>query len=149
MQRWIAVGVLAMMLVTGAGVFGLWTYRQNQPAPMWVEMPINPERTDEERENTAKELLGRLRDKVLLTKVCKDMGLAGKWKLNSDAAAADELSNRIFVKIGDTAAPIGRVPAVHVGVTGKKKERNLSGQIAMRLMDDVWKILGIKPPPRQ
>ena len=138
-----------MMLVTGAGVFGLWTYRQNQPAPMWVEMPINPERTDEERENTAKELLGRLRDKVLLTKVCKDMGLAGKWKLNSDAAAADELSNRIFVKIGDTAAPIGRVPAVHVGVTGKKKERNLSGQIAMRLMDDVWKILGIKPPPRQ
>lgn len=136
-----------MMLVGGAGVFGLWTYRQNQPAPMWVEMPINPERTDEEREKTAKELLGRLRDTALLTKVCQDMGLAGKWKLSSDSAAAAELSNRLFVKIGDTAAPIGRVPAVHIGVTGKKKERNLSGQIAMRLMEDVWKILGIKPPP--
>ena len=136
-----------MMLVCGAGVFGYWTYRQNQPAPMWVEMPINPERTDEEREKTVKELLNRLRDKTLLTKVSKDMGLAGKWKLSSDSAAADELSNRLFVKIGDTAAPIGRVPAVHVGVTGKKKELKLSGDIAMRLMDDVWKILGIKPPP--
>jgi hypothetical protein len=147
MQRWIAMGVLATMLVCGAGVFGLWTYRQNRLDPMWVEIPINPERTDEEREKTAKDLLGRLRDKELLTKVCKDMGLAGKWKLNSDSAAADELSNRLFVKIGDTGAPIGRVPAVHIGVTGKKKERELSGQIAMRLMDDVWKILGIKPPP--
>lgn len=141
------MGVLAMMLFSGAGVFGYWTYRQNQPAPMWVEMPINPERTDEEREQTAKELLIRLREKQLLTKVCKDLGLAGKWEKISDAAAADELSNRLFVKIGDTAAPMGRVPAVHIGVIGKKKERVLSGQIAMRLMDDVWKILGIKPPP--
>ena len=136
-----------MMLVCGAGIFGYWNYRQNQPAPMWVEMPINPERTDEEREKTVKELLNRLRDKTLLAKVSKDMGRAGKWKLSSDAAAADELSNRLFVKVGDTATPMGRAPAVHIGVTGKKKELKLSGEIAMRLMDDVWKILGIKPPP--
>lgn len=114
---------------------------------MWVEMPINPETSDEQRQKTATELLGRLRDKELLTKVCKDLGLAGKWNLSSDNAAADELSNRLFVKIGDTGAPVGRLPAVHIGVTGKKKERELSGQIATRMMEDVWKILGIKPPP--
>ncbi len=136
-----------MMLFSGAGVFGYWTYRQNQPAPMWVEIPINPDRTNEEKEEIAKDLLTRLRDKELLTKVCKDMDLVGKWKMTSDSAAAAELSNRLFVKTGETAAPIGRVPALQIGVIGKKKERNLSGQIAMRLMDDVWKILGIKPPP--
>ena len=136
-----------MMLVFGAGVFGYWTYRQNQPAPMWVEMPVNPERTDEEKEKTVKELFKQLRDPALLTKVSKDMGLAAKWKTDSDASAATELSNRLFVKIGESGPPMGRYPVVRIGVRGKKKERELSGQISMRLMDDVWKILGIKPPP--
>ena len=42
---------------------------------------------------------------------------------------------------------MGRYPVVQIGVRGKKKERELAGQISMRLMDVVWKILGIKPPP--
>ncbi len=43
---------------------------------------------------------------------------------------------------------MGKVPAIHIGLTGKRKEREVSGAVAMRLMDDVWKILGIKAPPK-
>jgi hypothetical protein len=42
---------------------------------------------------------------------------------------------------------MGGYPVVQIGARGKKKERELSGQISMRLMNDVWRILGIKPPP--
>ena len=31
---------------------------------------------------------------------------------------------------------------------GKAKESGVSGEIAMRLMDEVWKILGIEPPKK-
>ena len=44
---------------------------------------------------------------------------------------------------------MGKVPAIHIGVKGKAKESEVSGEIAMRLMDDVWKILGIKPPKKK
>jgi hypothetical protein len=44
---------------------------------------------------------------------------------------------------------MGKVPAILVGLTGKNKEREVSGEIAMRLMDDVWKILGVEPPPKK
>jgi hypothetical protein len=44
---------------------------------------------------------------------------------------------------------MGKVPAIHIGVHGKRKESALSGKIAMRLMDDVWPILGIDPPPQK
>jgi len=149
MQRWIGLGILAMGLIFGGGVYGYWLYRQNKPAPMWVEIPINPDRTAEERENAVKDLLTKLRDKELLLKVSKDMRLAEKWNLSSDAEAEKELSRLIFVKQGDTAGTMGRVPAVHIGVRGKKKEIQLSGEISMRLMEDVWKILGIEPPPKR
>lgn len=149
MQRWIVLGVLALGLVFGGGVFAYWLHRQNKPAPMWVEIPINPDRTAEEREKVVKELLTKLHEKDLLLKVSKDMGLAEKWKMSSDTEAEVELSKRIFVELGDTAAPMGRVPAIHVGVRGKKKEAKLSGEISVRLMDDVWKIFGIQPPPKR
>ena len=149
MQRWIVLGVLALGLLFGGGAGALWLYRQNSPAPMWVEIPINPDRTDQEREQAVKDLLTKLRDKEILLKVSQDMHLAEKWETNSDAEAGVELSKRLFVELGDTAGPLGRIPAVHIGVKGKKKEVKLSGEIAMRLMDDVWKILGVKPPPKK
>ncbi|MEO5913894.1 MAG: hypothetical protein ABIS50_06650 [Luteolibacter sp.] len=149
MQRWIVVGVLAMMLICGGGAYGVWNYRQNRPAERWVELPINPDRSDDERERTAKLLLEKLRDKDLLAKVCKDLSVAGTWGMNSDSEAAEELSKRVFVRIGETGPPMGRIPAVHIGVRGKWKEIKLSDQISTRLMDDVWKILGMKPPTHQ
>jgi len=72
-----------------------------------------------------------------------------KWELPSDEACAAELGRRLFVKAGEMDTPMGKVPAIHIGVTGKRKEREVSGEIAMRLMEDVWPILGLEPPPRK
>jgi hypothetical protein len=41
------------------------------------------------------------------------------------------------------------VPAILIGVHGKRKDYELSGKIAVRLMDDVWPILGIDPPQKR
>jgi hypothetical protein len=70
--------------------------------------------------------------------------------LRSDEEAAREISKRLFVKLGDVATPMGgTAPSLNVGITGKSKDAGISGEIAMRLMQDVWKILGIKPPPKK
>ncbi len=135
------------MLILGGGVFGYWTYRQNSPAPMWVELPINPDLTDEQREKGISKILASLKSKEVLLEVSKEMGLVQKWGMASDAEAETELSQRIFVKFGDTAATMGRIPALHIGVIGKKKEMKLSGEIAVRLMKDVRKILNSSPSP--
>jgi hypothetical protein len=148
MQRWIAIGVLLVMLGCGGGAFAYWNHKQNLPAPMWVPLPIRNDLPEDELKKTITELRDKLHDEDLLLKAAKDLGLAGKWKMESDGEAQRELADRIFVKIGDMDSPMGKVPAVHIGVTGKKRERQLSGEIAMRLMEDVWKILGIEPPQK-
>jgi hypothetical protein len=152
MQRWIVVGVAAVLLFCGAGVGGLFAYRsykQNLAAPIWVPMPINPELPDEKRDEIIARLKSELGQNERLVKVSKDVGLVTKWGLSSEEACAAELGKRMFVRAGDMDTPMGKVPAIHVGLTGKREESEVSGQIAMRLMDDVWKILGIEPPKRK
>ncbi len=144
MQRWIVLGVVAMILVLGGGAFGYWTIKQNRPAPIWVPLTMKAEIPYEKRREIAKELKTKLENKEILVRVSKDLGLAGEWKLPSAEAAADELGKRLFVEAGDMDSPEGRLPSLNIGVRGKLKEKDLSGKIAVRLMDDVAKILGIK-----
>ena len=148
MQRWIVIGVVAMILAMGGAVAGYRVIKQNRPSPIWVPMPVNPELPGDKRDEIRKELKGKLKERGLLGNVVKDLGLAKAWGLASDEAAIDELSRRVFVDSGETITPTGPVPTFNIGVTGKVKEKGLSEKIAMRLMDDVWKILGIDPPPR-
>jgi hypothetical protein len=149
MQRWIAIGVVAMVLVLGGAAFGYRTLKQNRSAPIWVPLAVNPELDYEKRRDIAKELKSKLENKDLLTKVSKDLALAKEWNLASDAAAADELGKRLFVDVGQMDSPTGKVPSMNIGVRGKLKERDVSGKIAVRLMEDVWTILGVSPPPRK
>lgn len=151
MQRWIVAAVAAVLLFCGMGVGGFFayrTYKQNRPAPVWVPMPINPELPMAKRDEIIDKLKVRLGETDLLAKVSKDVGLVQKWHLPSDEACAAELGRRMFVRAGDMDTPMGKVPAIHIGLTGKRKEREVSSEVAMRLMDDVWKILGIDPPKR-
>lgn len=140
---------MAVMLVFGGGLFAYYSYKQNRPAPVWVPLPVNPELSDTKRDEVISDLKMKLSDEQVLLKVSQDVGLAEKWDLASDKEAAREIGSRLFVKAGEADTPMGKVPAIHVGVTGKSKEREVSGEIAMRLMEDVWKILGIKPPPKK
>jgi hypothetical protein len=149
MQRWIVAGVVAMLLMGAGGYFALKTYKQNRPAPVWVPLPINPELPVDKRDEIIAKLKTELSASDRLVRVSRDVGLVGKWKLASDEDGAAEVASRLFVREGEADTPNGKVPAIHIGVKGKRKEREVSGQIVMRMMDDVWDILGVDPPPRR
>lgn len=138
-----------MLLMGGALAYYKMVYLPGRPHPVWVPLPINPELEREKRDAIIKNLKEKLSDREILVKVSKDLGLRQKLQLDSDDQCASELAARLFVKPGDADTPMGKVPAIHIGVKGTEKESAVSGQIAMRLMDDVWKILGIKPPQKK
>jgi hypothetical protein len=138
-----------MMLAMCGAYFAYRSLKQSRPHPVWVPMPINPDLTGERRDELAKNLKQKLTAASIMTEVCNDLNLATQWGLPSTEAAANELSQRIFVTPGEAHGSVGMVPSINVGVTGKEKEKVLSNQIAMRLMEDVWKIVGIDPPTRQ
>ena len=138
-----------MFLVLGGGVFAYWTYKQNRPSPVWVPLPINRDLSDDKRNEIVKDLKAKLDTPEVLARVSKDLDLPEKWNLSSDAEAAQSISERLILEIGEADTPMGKVPSMNIGIRGTKKEVKLSGEIAMRLMKDVWKILGIKPPSKQ
>jgi hypothetical protein len=151
MQRWIVAGVVAMLLIGGGGLAAYYklVYKPNRPAPFWVPMPINPELPTEKRDEIIEKLKTGLSKPGLLVKVSKDVGLVTKWELPSDEACAAEIGKRMFVREGEMDTPMGKVPAIHVGLAGKRKETEVSKEIVMRMMDDVWKVLGIDPPGKK
>lgn len=138
-----------MMLLFGGGLFAYYTYKQNRPAPVWVPLPIRADLELARRDELITNLKTKLSDKEVLISVSKDVGLTKKWKLSSDEEGASEIGNRLFVKVGEADTPMGKVPAILIGVTGNRKEREVSSEIAMRMMQDVWTILGIEPPPQK
>jgi hypothetical protein len=147
MQRWIAAGVLVLMLMLGgAYVYYKKVYQQNLPHPVWVPVPINPELPSAKVKEIMAGLKKQLCEPEILVKVSSDVGLVKKWNLPTDEICARELKERIFVRAGEADTPMGKVPAIHIGVNGKEKETPITTELALRLIQDVWKILGIKPP---
>jgi hypothetical protein len=144
MRRWIVAGCVFLLLMFCGGIFAYKTYKGNRPAPMWVPLRINPQTPTEQADKLVTDLKAKLCTTAILKQVSQDLNLKKEWKLSSDEQAAQELGRRIFVRIGTQDTPMGRVPSLNVGVDGKAKERKLSGEIAMRLMVDVGRILGIK-----
>lgn len=150
MQRWILSGLVVVILVLGGGGFAYKTYKQNRPHPVWVPVPINPELPGDKRTEIARDLKDQLMKPEILIQVSRDLELPKAWLLPTDEVAADEVAKRLFVNVGEIDTPAGiKVPTINIGVTGMTKDRAVSEKIAMRLMDDVRKIIGIKPPPKQ
>lgn len=149
MKKWIAAGLVAMMLCMVGAYSAYRSYKQNRPNPIWVPLPINPELPVAERDETIKQLLTKLQDPAILEKVSADLNLTQKMELPTDQEVAAELSKRLFVRAGDMDTPMGKVPSIHIGMNGKVKESKLAGEICVRLMDDVWALLGIEPPARK
>lgn len=135
-----------MVLMLGGGGFAYHEYRQNRPHPIWVPVPINPALPVEKRDEIAKDLKAKLSKIEILLKVSHDLGLPKKWNLASDEAAAQVIADRLFVRVGEADGPMGKVPAINIGVSGKEKDKVMTEKLALRLMEDVWKIAGIKPP---
>ncbi len=152
MQRWIVIGTLVVGLIiamAGGGYYALKIYKQNRPAPVWVPLMVNAELSSEKTREIVIDLKSRLSEPELLQRVSKDLALTQEWNMPSDKECAAEVGRRLFVRSGDADTPMGKVPAIHIGVHGKRKDFELSGKIAVRLMDDVWPILGIDPPQKQ
>jgi uncharacterized membrane protein len=149
-QRWILWGVLAavvMALGLAGAVFGYKEYKQNRPAGMWVPLPfMNPEIPDEDRREFVKMLNEKLREPELLLRVASDIPVREAWKLGSDDEVVKEMDRRLFVEMGSAETPEGRVPSVNIGFNGKRRETALLGQLSLRIMDDVWKIIGVEKP---
>lgn len=146
MQRWIILGVMAMALMLGGGGFAYRNYKQNRPHPVWVPLRINPALPLEKREEIAKDLRSKLSNIAILSQVSHDLGLPKKWNLASDEEAAQQIGDRLFVKVGEADGPMGKVPSINIGFSGKVKDKEMTEKLALRLMEDVVKIAGIKPP---
>jgi hypothetical protein len=147
MQRWIAlVTVVLLLLGVGGGVL-IWNHRQNRPDKVWVPLPLNPETPEDARSNLAKQLDTELRKPSVLKGVAADVQLATKLGLPSDEAAVAELTKRLFVEVGTADTSMGRIPSLNIGVNGKSREHELLGQVSIRLMKDVRRIVGVKDQP--
>ncbi len=132
------------MLIGGGGVFGFWTIRQNRDYPVWVPLAINSELPPQKRADLAKELKAKLSNREILAKISKELTLTKDFGLATDEAVADELAKRLFVDVGEIGTPQGASPALNIGFSGKKKDKEATGKAAIRLMDEVAKILGIE-----
>lgn len=141
MQKWIVAAVVAIVIFCFGGWFGIKAYKQNRSHPVWVELPINPQLPTKQRDETIRMLMSKLSNRAILEQVSRDVGLKRKWQLESEEAAVEEIAKRLFVRPGDTQGKIGRVPALHIGLKGKRKESEVTGEVAVRLMPEVVKIL--------
>jgi hypothetical protein len=137
--------MLAALLMVGGGGFAYWTYRQNRPSPVWVPLLINPEFSESKRQEVAKELKEKLSKPEILKQVSADLQLAKKWNLATDELAGQEIVKRLFVTVGEADSPQGRSPSINIGIQGTRRDAAVSGEIALRMMKDVWKTLGIDP----
>jgi hypothetical protein len=134
-----------MVLMVGGVGFAYKAYKDNRPSPIWVPLPINPELPDEKRVEIVKKLKAHLTQAEVLMQVSKDLKLPTAMNAPNHESAAHEIGKRVFVEIGEANTPTGsRVPSINVGVKGKAKDRELSGKIAVRLVEDVQKLLGTK-----
>ncbi|WP_200272686.1 hypothetical protein [Luteolibacter pohnpeiensis] len=146
MQRWIVLGLVAVLLLGAGGAAGLWTYKQNRPDRKWVRLPINPKLPPDQKEEAASQLKEKLLDDKIMTKVADDIHLAEGMKLGSTQEAVALLKQRLFVEVGSVTLPSGETPCLNIGVSGKRKEMDSLGKAPTRILDDVFKILGIKKP---
>lgn len=147
MQRWILFSFVVITLLIVGGGFAYKNHKQNRAHPVWVPLRINPELPLEKQNEIAKALKSGLSNPEVLLKVSMDLNLPKALGLKSDEQAADVIASRLFVDVGKASSPNGiEVPAINVGVKGIEKDQEISGKIAVRLIQDVWKILGIDPP---
>jgi hypothetical protein len=151
MQRWIVIAVVGALLFGLGGGFALWTYRENRPQKVWVPLVLNEELPEEKRKELVEKIKAGLLEGSILRDVVKDTGLAGKLKLSSDEAAESEVRKRLMVEVGeaDVRNEMGittKLPSINIGIHAQRKTYEPMGEVAMRMMKDVWKMLGIKEP---
>jgi uncharacterized protein YxeA len=149
MQRSILFGLVAVLILLLAGAGGIWWKRQNGIDAQWVQMPINPASTKEEREQTMEAIRGVLLKDTVLQKVGKELDLQTRLGLKTEEETVERLKNSLFVREGEITHALTqeKTPSIDIGVNGKSKERAILGEIAISLANETSQQLGLKDKP--
>ena len=149
MQRSILLGLVAVLILLLAGGGGIWWKRQNGVDAQWVQMPINPASTKDEREQTITAIRGVLLKDAVLQKLGKELNLQTRLGLKTEEETVERLKNSLFVREGEITDPLTqqKMPSIDIGVNGKSKERALLGEIAISLANETSTQLGLKEKP--
>ena len=149
MQRWLLIGGATLLLLFGIGLPTAYhLYKQGRPHPVWLPIPINPEAPFGQTEAMIRALTAKLGNRENLMRIGSDLDLKNKWEMDSDDEVADEIGSRLYVKRGEMDTPMGSAPAIHVGLRGTNRDREVSYAVLDALLPDVWKVLGIDPPKK-
>jgi hypothetical protein len=153
MQRWIVVTAIALavlVLAVAGGAYASWSKRQVMPTRVYVPLPLNPELTEELRDQAADNIRRQIEQPPVLVNVARSSGLATALDLPNDEAAAEFLRERLFVDVGETATTMGVAPALEIGFRCKVREFKDVSAAATDLMKEVWKIVNpeAQPPPQ-
>ena len=120
-------------------------YHLRQPSKIWVPLALRADLSMEDQKKLAEQINTKLRTDEILRAVVMDMDLRGKFKQPSEDAAVKELNRRLFVEVGSADTPKGSVPSINIGVAGIGHESELLGEVSMRIIRDVWRMIGIDP----
>ncbi|MFD0893340.1 hypothetical protein KBB96_18095 [Luteolibacter ambystomatis] len=132
--------MLALLLAGGG--YARYAYNQNQPDRIWLPLKL-PEK---DLQPVSKKLEEALRKPAVLSAISKELNLAARFNVPNEEAAVAELSKRMYIEVGEAFPPSDRTPAINVGVSGKRKEHALLGEISQRLQKEVSALFGIKQP---
>jgi hypothetical protein len=142
MQRWIALGAVVLAFFCVGSYFGLKTYKQTRPYPIWVPLPIKEDLDKSQRDEACARIRDHLFEEQRVLAMARDLELAALWSLPSEKEAAHELRKRMFVRLGRAPAEFGEVPAIEVGANGTRKEIETTERIVQRMVDDIKQATG-------
>lgn len=149
MQRWIlwaALGVVGLVVMFFGAKYAKREYNLRQPSRIWVPVPLRADLSMEDQKKLAEQINVKLRTDEILRAVVMDLDLREKFKQPSEDAAVKELNRRLFVEVGSADMPNGTVsPSINVGVNGIGHETKLLGEASMRIIKDVWRMVGVNP----
>lgn len=148
MQRWIlwgVLGVVGLVVMFFGARYAKHEYHLRQPSKIWVPVVLRADISMEDQKKLAKEIDENLRTDEILRAVVLDAGLQEKFKQPSEDAAVKELDRRLFVDVGSAETPTGSVPSINVGVAGTGHEKEILGEASLRIIRDVWTMIGIDP----
>lgn len=148
MQRWMlwtALGAVGLVVLFFGARYAKSEYHLRQPAKIWVPVALRADLSMADQKKLAEEIKAKLRTDEILRAVVVDVGLQKKFNQPSEDAAVKDLERRLFVEVGSADTPMGSVPSINIGVSGIGREGDVLGEASMRIIRDVWRIIGIDP----